>query len=206
MAGTTKATNTSNTAGSSVGRVAAGPDQSSVFGSVGRVRVIAVVWVVFGLVWAIDATLKWLPAFAQNSFIGTLQGARLGQSSAVQGWINLWLNVLQGEPMLYARLLAVAESLLALCLLVGAFTNIACVLGGLLSLAIWTTAEGFGGPYVAGGNDIGASIIYVLVFVVLVASAAGSQWGLDSWLRPRLGRFGWLCSPVLDGRWAQHVL
>jgi len=167
----------------------------AVVGSLGRLRVVAVVRIAFGLVWVVDAILKWLPAFAHDSFIGSLQGARLGQPAAVQGWIDFWLDILQTNPPLFAHLLAITESLLALCLLAGAFTNVVCVLGALLSLAIWSTAEGFGGPYVAGGTDIGTSIIYVLVFAMLAACAAGGAWGADRWLRPRLGRAGWLCSP-----------
>jgi uncharacterized membrane protein YphA (DoxX/SURF4 family) len=162
----------------------------------GRRRAVAVVRIVFGLIWAVDAALKWLPTFAQSSFIGTLQGARLGQPDVIAAWINIWLNVLQSDPSLFAHVLAVVESLLAVCLLVGAFTNLACLVGGRLTLGLWTTAEGFGGPYVAGGTDIGAGLIYVLVFAVLAISAAGSSWGLDAWLRPRLGRLRWLCSPV----------
>lgn len=162
----------------------------------GRRRAVATVRIVFGLIWAVDAVLKWLPAFAQSSFIGSLQGARLGQPHVIAAWITMWLNVLQSDPWLFAHILAVVESLLAVCLLLGAFTNLVCLVGALLTLGIWTTAEGFGGPYVAGGTNIGAGLIYVLVFAVLAVSAAGSWWGADAWLRPRLGRLRWLCSPV----------
>jgi nitrite reductase (NO-forming) len=64
----------------------------------------------------------------------------------------------------------------------------------LLSLVIWTTAEGFGGPYKAGSTDIGAAIIYVIVFVGLFLSRAGLAHGVDRWLTPRLGRWGWIAS------------
>ena len=58
-------------------------------------------------------------------------------------------------------------------------------------MVIWTTAEGLGGPYKAGSTDIGAAIIYVLVFAGLYLAMAGRQYGLDT----RVGRH-------LKGRWA----
>jgi len=42
-------------------------------------------------------------------------------------------------------------------------------MGAVFSLAIWSTAEGFGGPYTPGATDIGTSIIYFVVFVYLLA-------------------------------------
>ena len=83
-------------------------------------------------------------------------------------------------------------------MILGVFTNLTAVVGGLLSLVIWPTAEGFGGPYTAGSTDIGAAIIYVLVFVGLVLSASGLYWGLDRRLTPRLGRSGFIASGPLD--------
>ena len=40
--------------------------------------------------------------------------------------------------------------------------------GALYSLMIWSTAEGFGGPYAPGATDVGPSIIYVLVFLAML--------------------------------------
>lgn len=68
-----------------------------------------------------------------------------------------------------------------------------------MSLVIWSTAEGFGGPYQAGSTDIGAAIIYVLVFACLVLGRAGLTLGLDRRLTPVLGRFGFLASGPLGG-------
>ena len=41
------------------------------------------------------------------------------------------------------------------------------VTGIAFSLLIWSTAEGFGGPYTAGSADIGTAIIYALVDAVI---------------------------------------
>jgi nitrite reductase (NO-forming) len=160
----------------------------------GRRRALVAVRVAFGLAWATDASLKWLPAFANHTFLGTIKGERAGQPEVVKDWINLWVGAIGSDPNLFAHILAVAESLIAIFLIVGAFTNLVCFLGSFLSLGIWTVGEGLGGPYMNGSTDISASIIYVMMFVVLAAMAAGAYGGVDAWLRPRLGRMSWLCS------------
>lgn len=93
---------------------------------------------------------------------------------------------------------------MALALILGVFSNLTYVVGILLSIVIWTTAEGFGGPYVAGSTDIGAAIIYALVFVGLFLSSAGLHLGLDRRLTTILGRFSWLASGSLGGRRRPH--
>ncbi len=71
-------------------------------------------------------------------------------------------------------------------------------IGALLTLVSWSTAEGFGGPYVPGSADIGSAIIYTLVFAALFLVNAGSVMGLDPLLTPVLGRLGFLASPPLQ--------
>jgi thiosulfate dehydrogenase [quinone] large subunit len=66
-----------------------------------------------------------------------------------------------------------------------------------MALVIWSTAEGFGGPYAAGSTDIGAAIIYVLVFVALFLTNAGLIMGLDRRLTPAIGSWGILASGPL---------
>ncbi|MGH8213641.1 MAG: multicopper oxidase domain-containing protein, partial [Rhodanobacteraceae bacterium] len=56
--------------------------------------------------------------------------------------------------------------------------------GALFSLLIWSTAEGFGGPYTVGATNMGAGIIYVLVFIALIViSRTGpSPYSIDYYL------------------------
>ncbi len=82
----------------------------------------------------------------------------------------------------------------AIGLIFGLFSTLSYIIGVLLSVVIWTTAEGFGGPYTAGSTDIGAAIIYVLVFAGLFLASAGLYWGVDRYLAPLLGRFKFLAS------------
>jgi uncharacterized membrane protein YphA (DoxX/SURF4 family) len=88
----------------------------------------------------------------------------------------------------------VVETLIAIGLILGLFSNLTYIGGALLSVVIWSTAESFGGPYAAGSTDIGAAIIYVLVFAGLFLAASGRYLGLDPWLGKHLGRFSFLAS------------
>jgi len=149
--------------------------------------------IAFGLVWAIDATFKWQPAF-QTGFVSYLTGGLKGQPALVRAWIGFWIDIVKVDPHVFALIVTGAETALAVALIFGVFSNIAYAGGVLLGFVIWSTAEGFGGPYVAGSTDIGASIIYILVFVGLFLSQSGLHIGLDRRITPMLGRWDWLAS------------
>ena len=93
--------------------------------------------------------------------------------------------------------MAIGETAIAVGLIFGVLMNLTSVVGILLAVVIWTTAEGFGGRYQAGSADIGSAIIYALVFVGLILSQSGLYLGLDRRLTPALGRLGFLASGPL---------
>lgn len=163
-----------------------------------RGRAFGVLRIVFGCIWAIDAAFKWQPAF-QTGFVSYLSGALDGQPELVKAWIGFWIDIVKVDPSVFASIVAASETALAIALILGVFSNLANLGGILLALVIWTTAEGFGGPYQAGSTDIGTAIIYLLVFVALFLAQSGLHLGVDRRLTPRLGRFGWLASGPIPG-------
>lgn len=158
-----------------------------------REQGIGVLRIVFGLVWAIDAWLKWQPGF-QNNFVRYLSGALNGQPAPAHAWIYFWIHIVQVSPLLFAHLEALGETAIAIGLIFGIFGNLTNIGGFFLSLMIWSTAEGFGGPYMPGSTDIGAAIIYAIAFIGLFLSCSTLYLGVDRWLAPRLGRFSFLAS------------
>ncbi len=158
-----------------------------------RLKGMGILRIVFGMVWAIDAWFKWQPGFV-NSFADYLSGAQEGQPAIVKGWIGFWVTIVKVDPHVFAHLVALGETAVAIGLLLGLLSNLTYAVGGLLSLVIWSTAEGFGGPYIAGSVDIGSAIIYVLVFVGLFLSSAGLYYGLDRRLDGVLQRWSFLAS------------
>lgn len=161
-----------------------------------RAMGLGVLRFVFGIAWAIDAQFKWQPAF-QNKFVSYLTGALTGQSAPVKSWIRFWIDIVQVDPHRFAQVVALGETALAVALILGLLSNLADLGGMLLTLVIWSTAEGFGGPYKAGSTDIGTAIIYFFVFVALFFSQSGLHLGVDRRLTPMLGRWGWLASGPL---------
>lgn len=157
---------------------------------------IGILRILFGVVWAVDAWFKWQSDFIDN-FTSYLTGAHHGQPIPVQKWIGFWIRVVKVDPHVFAHLVAIGETAVAVALILGVFTNLASLLGILLSLVIWSTAEGFGGPYQAGSTDIGGAVIYALVFVGLFLSSAGLYLGLDRRLTLALGRLGIFASAPL---------
>jgi nitrite reductase (NO-forming) len=54
---------------------------------------------------------------------------------------------------------------------------------------IWSTAEGFGGPYTSGASDIGTAIIYAIVFAGLLALsyyAGPARFSADYYLEKKV--------------------
>jgi uncharacterized membrane protein YphA (DoxX/SURF4 family) len=139
----------------------------------------AVLRILFGFVWLIDAAFKWSPAFL-NNFTDYISTAAQGQPAVISSWINFWVKIVGINPHLFAIAVAVVETALALALIFGIWTRAAIVVGGLLSIIIWSTAEGFGGPYIAGSTDIGCAIIYVFLFFALWFGHAWEYFSLDN--------------------------
>ncbi len=141
----------------------------------------------FGLIWLVDAWFKWQPSFV-NNFVGYLSGSISPQQPAfVNAWVRLWVSIIKLDPHFWAYLVALGETVIALALIFGVATRLTAVAGGLLALVIWTTAEGFGGPYGQGATDVGAAIMYIGGFGLLALTQAGYCCGVDG----KFGLTGW---------------
>ena len=127
----------------------------------------------FGIIWLIDAFLKWRPSF-RSTFVEQLQGAAQGQPGWLAPWFRWTASLVHPHAALFAYSTAVAETALGLALVFGVARKTTYLFGAGYSLLIWATAEGFGGPYSVGATDIGTSIIYVVVFLSLLALNARS--------------------------------
>lgn len=153
-----------------------------------RERGIGLARIAFGVAWAVAAWLKWQPAFI-NGFSDQVRGAIDGQPHIVQVWLGFWLTIVHVNPTLFAVVEASTETLLAVCFLFGLFTDVACIIGMLLALGIWSIPEAFGGPYIAGqSTDIGTAFPYIILCALLLCVRAGNYYGIDHLLASRLKR------------------
>jgi nitrite reductase (NO-forming) len=142
----------------------------------------------FGVIWLIDAVLKWLPGF-RSSYMSVIMGQAQGQPGWLQPWFRFWISLQHPQAMFFAYLVAVIETLIALALIAGFARKLTYISAIVFSLVIWATAEGFGGPYTSGASDIGTAIIYAVVFAALLALsyyAGPAHYSVDYYLERKI--------------------
>ncbi|HET8764905.1 MAG TPA: multicopper oxidase domain-containing protein [Rhodanobacter sp.] len=155
--------------------------------------------VAFGLIWVVNAALTWTNEFAVH-YVGYLHNAAQGQSAWSGWWFSLWIAVVTPHAMLFVWATRIIETALALALVFGFARKTTYIAGALFSLLVWSTAEGFGGPYAVGATNMGAGIVYVLVFIALLVinSRSGpSPYSLDFYIEKRCS--GWRKFSELSG-------
>jgi nitrite reductase (NO-forming) len=144
--------------------------------------------ITFGVIWLIDAVLKWLPGF-RSSYMSSISGAGMGQPGWLQWWFHLWTNMQHPAPTFWAVIVAILETLVALAVILGFARKASYIASAVFCVVIWGVAEGFGGPYASGASDIGTAIIYALVFVCLLTLAAYTgtdRWSMDYYLEHKI--------------------
>jgi uncharacterized membrane protein YphA (DoxX/SURF4 family) len=142
----------------------------------------------FGVIWLIDALLKWLPGF-KDSYMSTIMGTKAGQPGWLQPWFQFWISLQHPAVTFFWALVATAETLIALALIFGFARKLTYCAAIVLSLLIWSTAEGFGGPYTSGASDIGTAVIYAVVFAGLLALsyyAGPARYSVDFYLEKKI--------------------
>jgi nitrite reductase (NO-forming) len=143
--------------------------------------------VTFGVIWGIDAVLKWLPGF-RSGYLDTIKSAGDSQPGWLHPWFHFWYNLQSPHAYVWAYVVAVIETLIALALIVGFARKLTYVAGVVFSLLIWGVAESFGGPYTSGAADIGTAVIYAVVFCFLLIVnyyAGPARYSVDYYLEQR---------------------
>jgi uncharacterized membrane protein YphA (DoxX/SURF4 family) len=144
--------------------------------------------ITFGVIWLIDATLKWLPGF-RSGYLAMISSAGQGQPGWLHWWFSFWTNLQRPEVAFFAYSVAAAETLIAVAVIAGFARKITYISAAALSVLIWAVAEGFGGPYTSGSSDIGTAIIYAVVFMGLLALMAYSgpaRYSADYYLEKKI--------------------
>ncbi len=146
--------------------------------------------VAFGLIWVVDAAFTWTADFAAH-YVGYLHNAAQGQPAWIGWWFAFWIALVTPRAALFIWITRLVETTLAFALLAGLAGRTAYAAGALFTLLIWSTAEGFGGPYSVGATNTGSGIIYVLLFLALIVIRRGgpSPYSLDYYIER--ARPGW---------------
>ena len=144
--------------------------------------------ITFGVIWLIDAILKWLPGF-RSGYMGMIMGQAQGQPAVLKPWFGFWINLQHPRALAFAYLVAVVETLIAVAVIAGFARKITYIAAAGFSVLIWATAEGFGGPYTSGSSDIGTAIIYAVFFLGLLALSAYSgpaRYSVDYYMEKKI--------------------
>ena len=141
------------------------------------------------MAWLIDGAMKfiWL---SPTDVVNLVQSAGQGQPAWLAPWYNFWGAFVSSNPSLMLYGVGLWELILGFTLVFGLLRKLSYLSGILLSLLIYSIDEGLGGPYGAGSTDIGAAIIYVLVYLALIAlesATASNRFTLDSAVERRFG-------------------
>jgi nitrite reductase (NO-forming) len=141
----------------------------------------------FGVIWLIDAVLKWLPDF-HKGLLGMVKAAAAGQPGWLHGWFHLWISTVQAHTDFWAYGVAVLETVIALALIFGFARKLTYMVTIFSGVMIWGIAEGFGGPYSGTSTDIGTAIIYAVVALALLVLSQypSSRFSVDYLLEQRV--------------------
>jgi nitrite reductase (NO-forming) len=116
-------------------------------------------------------------------------GQAQGQPGWLKPWFHFWINLQHPRVMFFAYLVALAETLIAVAVILGFARKLTYSAAIVFSLLIWGTAEGFGGPYTAGASDIGTAVIYAVVFAGLLTLsyyASPARYSADNYLEKKI--------------------
>ena len=141
----------------------------------------------FGLIWAIDAYLKWQPAFF-NNYLSYITDVVSGQPAWLLPWFNMWVGLIKINPPFFALMTCLIESAIAIGLLFGLGRKWLYLLGGIFALLIWSIPQGFGGPYAPGATDVDSGVVYALMFgtLIIIDYALGrSPYSVDFYIGRR---------------------
>jgi len=142
----------------------------------------------FGVLWLIDAGFKWQPGF-RKQYMDLLMSEGQGNATWMNWWFDFWKDLEHPYPGFFAYLAAVTETLIGIALILGFARKLTYIIGALFAFLIWATAEGFGGPYSAMSTDVGAAIIYCVVFLGLLAlnyEAGPTRYSVDYYIEQRV--------------------
>jgi uncharacterized membrane protein YphA (DoxX/SURF4 family) len=148
----------------------------------------------FGVIWGIDAALKWKPGFV-NGLQGMVSEAGAGQPSWLHGWFHFWDSAIRPHPHAWAYGIAALETLIALALILGFARKLTYLVTIVTGVGIWAVAEGFGGPYTATSTDIGTACIYAVValaLLVLSLECGPSRLSVDHLIEKRVSWWHWI--------------
>jgi hypothetical protein len=147
----------------------------------GRGHAIELLRIGVGAVWLVNLLFIVDPA---NMYWSTFSATALSFAPTTVGGPGL-AQYVAAHPLFFSWGIALVTGYLALSLLFGFTTRLACFLGSFFSAILLATQ--FGTTFLfPGGTDVGAHPLYILVYGVLVVGGAGQSLSVDHWVHEQL--------------------
>ncbi len=131
-----------------------------------------------GAVWAINLLFIVAPT---NEYFSTFQGVASGFASSSLGGPGI-ANLVASNATFFAWAIAVLTGYLAVAFLAGITTRLACLVGGVASLAFLLTQFTTTFVLTGGGTDVGPHPLYLLIYFILFSGGAGRYLSFDGWV------------------------
>jgi uncharacterized membrane protein YphA (DoxX/SURF4 family) len=115
-----------------------------------------------------------------------------GSWSFLYPWVAFWANFTLNNSVFMVTFSIIIELILGIALLLGMFKKPVYILGAVYSILLWATVDQFGGPYIAGTLNTGATLIYFIAFIFLIFIEINYTYrdiSLDSLIIKRLPKF-----------------
>lgn len=140
----------------------------------------AVLRILFGVVWLFNAWFQASSAY-EGQLISGLSANEAGQSFWVRDYMHWILQAIHvvNNPS-FTVIVVTLDLLIAASLLLGVLGRLFTWVGLFYSMFLWTSFEGFGGPYGPGATDPGPGIIYAIVFGFVLATNAWERLSITS--------------------------
>jgi hypothetical protein len=128
-----------------------------------------------GIVWALDLIFILDPA---NQYFPTFASVAQGYGTQTYGGPAI-ANFVAAHAPVFAWLIAIATAYLAVALLLGITTRLACGVG-IVASAFFLLTQFNMTFMIPGGTDVGAHPLYLLAYLVLIAGGAGRYFAADA--------------------------
>ncbi|MCI4364592.1 MAG: hypothetical protein L3K10_00790 [Thermoplasmata archaeon] len=146
-----------------------------------RAKTIDLLRIGTGLVWLVNLAFIVDPA---NQYWSSFSRTALSFAPSTLGGPGL-AQYAAAHALLFSWSIALLTGYLAIALLFGVTTRLACFVGSFFSAILLATQ--FGTTFLfPGGTDVGAHPLYILVYAILVLGGAGESLSLDQWIRAAL--------------------
>ncbi len=144
-----------------------------------------------GVIWLVNLLFIVLPS---ADYWSTFTSVAQSYSPITLGGPGFAIFV-AANSLVFAWLIAFVTVYLAVALILGVTTRLACVVGTAFSLVFFITQWGATFMF-PGGTDVGAHPLYIVIYAALWIGGAGQSWSVDG----RLWKRGWR-RRVPSARW-----